>query len=161
VIFINRVLEPPITSYGNPGGEGNRILINPLQLNNPSGGSVAQLFNGVESGAAGAWWSTAAMTGNIFGGDFNAYGELKYVTEITLLAQGLVGGGWEPVYYEDAWTSCGAPVTWSASNIVIPVTPSLIRPEGFRYWGIRNVGTAPSSNPWIMEMKFKIASGAT
>lgn len=161
-----QAVAPPVTSYANAGGSGNRtalIAVSQIAGGPVGGGAVGTaLFDGVTNTNV-VFWQAADAAGLILRFDHGP-GVRKYKDEARLYHQGLVlGGGWTWWGSMDAanWSQLSANTVLVDANLdVMPFAFASAYPEGFRYFEWRNTGVAPTGNGWNWEFEWKIAPGA-
>jgi hypothetical protein len=160
---LGRTLTPPVTSYANAGGTGNRTALITITKNiTQDGGADSSIVDGTTGGVNG--WdmpgtgATAIPNGAFFDAQFATR---KFFTKTRLrFASTPSMGAWDVhVHNGGALTLVGS-LTWNASSVEATLTG--LDPEG--YTNIRCVKNGAGSsytNDWFNEWEFEIADGAT
>jgi hypothetical protein len=159
---IIRVAVPPITSYANTGGTGNRsssITVTTTLGTGGADGSIGILVDGDLTAGAGTYFSGEAVSGKIIKFDFGS-GQSKVADTLRWKQQDASGQGtWKPQGSTDnsTWDDLGSNQTLGgATTSYIAMSPT----GGYRYYRLLGVSGSTSNSPYLYEAEFKIADAS-
>jgi hypothetical protein len=168
MIILDYALEPPVTSYSNPGGTGDRTASITVTSNNaPNAGTLNNAVDGstAVTVSGSVRWSTG-WPGLILTFQFTSK---VYIDEIRASFANTPGPGgtwkWQASNDGISFVDCGSAFTLNGTvDGLMNAFSNLTPPDtaGYTYYRINNIGNdAGTSQTWVVEIEFKIAPGVT
>jgi len=151
-----------VPSYSGPGGSGDRRNDIKLSLSGPSpNGRPSQLVNGVTGSTDSFFWSGFA-TNTILTFDFGP-GHARVITEFRWTQSSATSQGtydFEASNDATSWDTLITGLVLGATNAVNTYSCASNTTE-YRYYRLRQTAGNTSSSPFLREIEFKIAGGAS